>query len=111
MLDFGLYEMYGGLLNLPYMQSLARLDDKRQLQVEIANMIHEFDRKNNADSVTRIKVEQLLFSASYKFIINKDFNVNSKVNRLVQQLNADPHYQQHLLLCKCNLSLCQINKR
>ena len=35
MLDFGLYEMYGGLLNLPYMQSLARLDDKRQLQVEI----------------------------------------------------------------------------
>ena len=111
MLDFGLYKDYGALLNLPYMQSLQHLDDKRQLQVEIANMIHEFDRKNSSDSVTRIKVEELLFEASHKFVVNKGFDVGSKENILIQQLNSDPlAYQQHLLLCKCNLSLCQINK-
>ena len=64
MLDFGLYEEYGALLNLPYMQSLQRLDDKRQLQVEVANLIAEFDRKNHSDAVTRIKVEALIFEAS-----------------------------------------------
>ena len=110
MLDFGLYEQYGNLLNLPNMQSLKHLNDKRQLQVEIANMIHEFDRKNNSDTVSRIKVESLIFEASYKFIINKGFDSRSKQNALIQQLNADPAYQQHLLLCKVNLSLCQINK-
>ena len=110
MLDFGLYSTYGSLLNLPYMQSLHHLNDKLQLQVEIANLIHEFDRKNNSDSVTRIKVEELLFEASYKFVVNKGFKTQSKQNELIQQLNADPAYQQHLMLCKCNLSLCQINK-
>ena len=51
MLDFRLYEEHGALLNLPHMQSLRRLDDKRQLQVEVANAIHEFDRNNGADTI------------------------------------------------------------
>jgi hypothetical protein len=78
--------------------------------VEVANLIHEFDRKNSADSVTRIKLEGLIFEASYKFLVNKNFPVQSRQNELIQQLNADPAYQQHLLLCKVNMSLCQINK-
>jgi hypothetical protein len=110
MLDFGLYEEHAALLNLPILKRLQRLDDKRQLQVEVANSIHEFDRKNSTDSVTRIKMEGLLFEASYKFLVNKNFPVHSKENELVQQLNADPAYQQQLLLCKVNMSLCQINK-
>ena len=110
MLDFGLYEEHGSLLNLPYLKSLQHRNDKLQLQVEVANMIHEYDRKNTSDTVTRIKVEDLLFEVSYKFLVNKDFDLGSKQNELIQQLNADPSYQQHLLLCKCNLSLCQINK-
>jgi hypothetical protein len=110
MLDFGLYEEHAALLNLPILQRLQRLDDKRQLQVEVANSIHEFDRKNSTDSVTRIKMEGLLFEASYKFLVNKNFPVHSKENELIQQLNADPAYQQQLLLCKLNMSLCQINK-
>ena len=74
MLDFGLYEEYATLLNLPSMpgmQSRARDAslDKRQLQVEVANLIHEFDRKNSADAVTRIKVEELIFECSY---VNQD---------------------------------------
>jgi hypothetical protein len=110
MLDFGLYEEHAGLLNLPFLKRLQRLDDKRQLQVEVANSIHEFDRKNSTDSVTRIKLEELLFEASHKFLVNKNFPVLSKENELIQQLSADPAYQQHLLLCKVNMSLCQINK-
>ena len=77
MLDFRLYEEHGALLNLPHMQSLRRLDDKRQLQVEVANAIHEFDRNNGADTVTRAKLEELIFEASYKFLVNKDFPVRS----------------------------------
>jgi len=110
MLDFGLYEEHYGLVNLPMMMRLIRPNDKRLLQVEVANMIHEFDRKNNADSVTRIKLEGLIFEASYKFLVNKNFPVQSRQNELIQQLNSDPAYQQHLLLCKVNMSLCQINK-
>eukprot|EP00961_Rhodomonas_salina_P131543 1770446-Rhodomonas_salina.2 len=110
MLDFGLYEEHAGLLNLSWMQRLQHLEDTRQLQVEVANSIHEFDRKHSADSVTRIKLEGLLFETSYKFLVNKNFPVHSKENELIQQLNADPAYQQHLLLCKVNMSLCQINK-
>lgn len=52
--------------------------DKRQLQVEVSNMIYEFDRKNSTDSVTRLKVEQLIFEASNKFLVNKNFPVQSK---------------------------------
>ena len=69
MLDFGLYEKYGELLNLPYMRSLDHLGDKLQLQVEVANLIQEFDRKSDDDSVTRMKVEELIFESSYKFLI------------------------------------------
>jgi hypothetical protein len=42
--------------------------------------------------------------------VNKGFPVNSRQNELIQDLNVDPSYQQHLLLCKINMSLCQINK-
>ena len=110
MLDFGLYEEHAALLNLPLMTQLHNLSDKRQLQVEVATLIHEFDRKSVTDSVTRAKMEQLIFESSYKFMVNKGFPVHSKQNALIQQLNADPAYQQHLLLCKVNMSLCQINK-
>jgi hypothetical protein len=36
-----------------------------ELQVEVANLIYEFDRKNSSDSVTQSKVEELLFEVSY----------------------------------------------
>ena len=42
--------------------------------------------------------------------MNKGFPARSNQNALIQQLSADPAYQQHLLLCKVNMSLCQINK-
>ena len=58
LLDFGLSEAHGHLLNLPFLSSLPGDGplDKRQLQVEVSNWIAEFDQKNTADSVTRIKV-------------------------------------------------------
>ena len=84
--------------------------DKRQLQVEVSNWINEFDKKNSTDSVTRLKVEGLIFEASYKFIVNKGFDVNSNEFGLIRQLNADPTYHRYLLLCKVYMSLCQINK-
>jgi hypothetical protein len=110
MLDFDLYTEHIGLLNLPFLGRLAHLDDTRELQVEVANSIHEFDRKNATDAVTRLKIEELLFECSYKFLVNKGFPVHSQQNALIQQLNSDPAYQSHLLLCKVNMSLCQINK-
>jgi hypothetical protein len=67
LLDFGLYEEYSSLLNLPFLTSLKHGNDKRQLQVEVSNLIHEFDKKNTADSVTRIKVHhfyRLLYATS-----------------------------------------------
>lgn len=110
MLDFGLYEEHAAILNLPFLQQMLHLHDTRELQVAVANQIHEFDRKNSTESVTRLKLEELIFETSYKFMVNKGFPVNSKQNTLIQQLSADPAYQQHLLLCKVNMSLCQINK-
>ena len=104
------YEEHAGLLNLPFVQQLQHAGDKLQLQVQVANLIHEFDRKNSTDSVTRLKVEELLFECSYKFLVNKNFPAHSPQNKLIQELNADPAYHQHLLLCKVNMSLCQINK-
>ena len=71
MLDFGLYATYAPLLNLPLMQSLQQAaggGDPRQLQVEVANKIYEADRKNTQDSVTRARVEALLFECSHKFL-------------------------------------------
>ena len=84
--------------------------DKRQLQVEVSNWINEFDQRNVVDSVARAKVEQLLFEASYKFIVNKNLSVRSKTFEVIRDLNADPAYQQYLLMCKVYISLCQINK-
>eukprot|EP01043_Picozoa_sp_COSAG02_P023858 COSAG02_NODE_1285_length_13457_cov_11.145606_9_plen_1761_part_00 len=110
MLDFGLYEEHARLLNLPFLHRMHNLHNKRQLQVEVATLIHEFDRKNRTDAVTRLKLEELIFEASYKFVVNKGFPAYSQQNELIQELSADPAYQQHLLLCKINMSLCQINK-
>jgi hypothetical protein len=110
MLDFGLYEDHVGLLNLSFLQDLQHEGDTRELQVEVANLIYEFDRKNSSDSVTRSKVEELLFEVSYKFLINKDFPLHSRQFKLIRELNADPYYQSYVLLVKIYLSLCQINK-
>jgi len=114
MLDFGLCQQYSGLLNLPFIQSLkpgvvSELDTK-QLQVEVSNLITDFDKKNGSDSVTRLKVEELIFEASYKFMVNKNFSIHSKEFELIRQLNADPVYHRYLLLVKIYVSLCQINK-
>ena len=65
------------------------------LQVEVSNWISEFDKKNTSDSVTRLKVEMLLFEASYNFIVNKNFSLRSKTFELIQMLNGDPIYQQY----------------
>ena len=56
MLDFGLYEKHVHLLNLPNLRCQHDADTK-ELQVEIANVIYEFDRQNRKDAVTRSKVE------------------------------------------------------
>lgn len=110
-LDFGLYEEYAGLINLPVLHRLRRLDDTRQLQVDVSNLIHDFEHSHRKDdTVTRIKIEQLIFEASYKFFVAKDFPVRSEYNALVQQLSADTSYQRLVLLCKVNMTLCQINK-
>ena len=120
-LDFDLTDDFAPLLNLPGLPSLAHLGagagqpggrhlDKRQLQVEVSNWINEFDQKNSVDSVTRAKVEQLLFESSYKFIVNKNLSVRSKTFEIIRDLNADPAYHQYLLMCKVYISLCQINK-
>ena len=69
MLDFGLYEEYVEILNLPFLQQMLHLRDKRQLQVAVANQIHEFDRKNSTESITRLKLEELIFEFSYKFMV------------------------------------------
>lgn len=110
MLDFGLYETHFALLNLPFLKDLQHMADTRELQVEVANRISEFDRMNNADSVTRWKVEELIFEVSYKFLVNKNFPVHSDQFKLIRMLNADPDYQSYVLLCKIYMSLCQINK-
>lgn len=110
MLDFGLYQQYVGLLNVPFLHCLQHKADTRELQVEVANLIYEFDRKNMSDSVTRSRVEELIFEVSYKFLVNKNFNIQSHEFKLIRVLNADPDYQSYVLLCKIYTSLCQINK-
>ena len=109
-LDFGLFDEYAKLLNIPFMKDLQHEADTKELQVEIANLIYDFDRKHNADSVTRSKVEHLIFQASYNFIVNKNFDLHSNQFKLIQMLNGDPDYQEYVLLCKIYMSLCQINK-
>lgn len=68
MLDFGLYQRFVGLLNLKFLNDLQHKGDTKELQVEVANMIYEFDRKNGADSITRSRVEELIYETSYKFL-------------------------------------------
>lgn len=68
MLDFGMFERYVGLLNLPFLHDLQHKSDTRELQVEVANKIYEFDKKNASNAVTRSKVEELIFETSYKFL-------------------------------------------
>ena len=68
MLDFGLFEKHVGLLNLPFLHDLQHKADTRELQVEVANKIYEFDKKNTSNAVTRSKVEELIFETSYKFL-------------------------------------------
>ena len=110
MLDFRLYEQHSNLLNLPLLRCLEHQADTRELQVEVANLIYEFDRKNTSDNVTRGRVEELIFEMSYKFLVNKDFPVSSRQFRLIRSLNSDPDFQSYVLLCKVYMSLCQINK-
>ena len=68
MLDFGLYQRFVGLLNLKFLNELQHKGDTKELQVEVANMIYEFDRKNSAESITRSHVEELIYETSYKFL-------------------------------------------
>lgn len=109
-LDFGLFDQYASLLNIPWMKDLQHEADTRELQVEVANLIYDFDRKHNADSITRSKVEELIFEVSYKFLVNKNFDVRSQVFKMISMLNGDPDYQEYVLLVKIYMSLCSINK-
>ena len=110
MLDFGLYYQYAPLLHLPFLTTLSHGGETKELQVEVSNWIHEFDKKNVSNSVTRLKVEELLFEMSYKFMVNKNFSVRSKEFEIIRELSTDPVYHQYVLLCKIYMSLCQINK-
>ena len=109
-LDFGLFDQYAHLLNIPFMKELQHEADTRELQVEIANLIYDFDRKHSADSITRSRVEELIYEVSYKFLVNKNFDVRSAEFKLISMLNADPDYQEYVLLVKIYMSLCSINK-
>ena len=110
LLDFGLYEKYAGLINLSFLHELQHQGDTKELQVEIANRISDFDRKNTSDSITRSRVQELLYETSYKFLVNKDFPLQSNQFKLIRELNSDPVYQSYLLLVKVYMSLCQINR-
>ncbi len=48
--------------------------DKKELQIRIANMISEMDKKNK-DSIHRVKIEGLIYECSYNFIVNANFNI------------------------------------
>lgn len=109
-LDFGLFDEYASLLNIAFMKDLQHEANTRELQVEIANLIYDFDRKHSADSITRSKVEELIFEVSYKFLVNKNFDINSSQFKLISMLNADSDYQEYILLVKIYMSLCSINK-
>jgi len=88
MLDFGLYQRFVRLLNLPFLNELQHKGDTKELQVEVANMIYEFDRKNSADSITRSRVEELIYETSYKFLGTFFFQLQALVfiNRLPSTL-------------------------
>ena len=114
-LDFGLAHKHAGLLNLPYIQSIKAMAtkklDTKQLQVEISNLISDFEtkKKDCADSVTRLKVEELIFEVSYKFLVNKNFDIHSNEFELIRELMGDHSaYSQYVLLVKIYVSLCQV---
>ena len=92
------------------MKDLQHQADTRELQVEIANLIYDFDRKHNEDSITRSKVEELIYEVSYKFLVNKNFDMHSQQYKLISMMNADSDYQEYVLLVKIYMSLCSINK-
>ena len=114
-LDFGLAHKHAGLLNLPYIQSIKAMAtkklDTKQLQVEISNLISDFEtkKKDCTDSVTRLKVEELIFEVSYKFLVNKNFDIHSNEFELIRELMGDHSaYSQYVLLVKIYVSLCQV---
>ena len=109
LLDFGLFDTYGDLLNLPSLTSLASGDTKA-LQVEVSNVIHERDKAMVDNPVTRLKVEELIFEVSSKFLVNKHLSVRSKEFELIRQLNADPASGPYVVLVKIYMSLCNINR-
>ena len=85
--------------------------DTKQLQVEISNLISDFEtkKKDCADSVTRLKVEELIFEVSYKFLVNKNFDIHSNEFELIRELMGDHSaYSQYVLLVKIYVSLCQV---
>jgi hypothetical protein len=61
-------------------------------------------------SWTTHRVEELIFEVSYKFLVNKNFDIRSQQFKLISMLNADPDYQEYVLLVKIYMSLCSINK-
>ena len=109
-LDFGLFDEFAGLLNIPFMQDLQHEADTRELQVEIANMIYDFDRKHTENKIMRSHVEGLIFEVSYKFLVNKGFHVKDEMFKIISTLNTDSDYQEYVLLVKIYMSLCSINK-
>ena len=56
------------------------------------------------------RVEGLIFEVSYKFLVNKNFDIHSNQFKLISMLNADSDYQEYVLLVKIYMSLCSINK-
>jgi len=79
--------------------------------VEGSNWLNEFDKSSVGDGVvTRRRVEELIFEASYKFMVNKHVSARSKSFELIQALNADPVHHRYLVMCKLCASLWQINK-
>ena len=62
------------------------------------------------DSITRSKVEELIYEVSYKFLVNKNFDMHSQQYKLISMMNADSDYQEYVLLVKIYMSLCSINK-
>ena len=45
-LDLGLYADHAQCLNLPFLSTIKSGGDKLQLQVEVSNLINEFDKAN-----------------------------------------------------------------
>ena len=41
--------------------------DTKEFQVEVANLIYDFDQKQTVDCITRSMVEELTYEISYNF--------------------------------------------